>query len=213
MTIKEKDFIEIDFVGRLKINDQIFDLTKADVAKKQGVFREGVVYEPIIVCVGSGQIIPGLDAELKGRKIGDKFKVEIPPEKGFGKRSQKLIQLTSEANFKSKGVRPVPGMQFDVDGRIATIKSVNSGRVILDFNHPLAGKELIYEVEIKRKIEKPEDRFNALKKILNLDFDFKIKDKNVELSFKNSDKLDKSVKEVLQTRIQEFFPDLKIKVL
>ena len=102
--IKPKDFIKIDFVGRLKINNHIFDLTKKDVAEKQGILRKDFVYEPLTVCISSGQTIPGLDEALIGRKVGDKFTIEIPPEKAFGNRNPKLVQITSEANFKKKNI-------------------------------------------------------------------------------------------------------------
>ena len=209
--IKEKDFVRIDFIGKVKETNQIFDLTKKDVAEKQGIFDKDFQYKPTTICVNSGQTLKGIDEALLGKQIGEKFTVEIPPEKGFGKRDPKLVQLTSEANFRKKGVRPSPGMQFDVDGKITTIRSVSGGRVVLDFNHPLAGRTLIYEIEIKEKVEKPEDRLNEIKNLTGMNFDFKVDKMNVEINLKLA-KPEPKISEIIEKNIQSFLPDLKVVV-
>ncbi len=210
--IEDKDFVKIDFVGRIKSTGQIFDLTKRDVAEKEGILKKEFKYEPLTVCVNSGQTIPGIDEALLGKKVGDKFQVEISPEKGFGNRNPKMIQITSESNFRKRGTRPVPGMQFDIDGKIATIKSVNGGRVILDFNHPLSGKNLVYDIEIKEKIEKPEDRLEEIKKLTGIYYDYEVDGKKAEIKIKMKE-ADSKLLQVIENNLQSFLPDLKVQVV
>ena len=151
MKIKKGDFVEFDFVGRVKITNQVFDLSVADVAKKENIFREGHEYKPLAICAGAGHIIPGLDKALIGKEFGKEYEFDLPPEQGFGKRNPKLISLTSLSVFRKKNINPVPGMQLDLDGRIATVRSVTGGRVVLDYNPPLAGKELHYWIKPVKK--------------------------------------------------------------
>lgn len=208
--IKEGDFVEIDFIAKIKITDQIFDLTKADLAKKEGVFREGYEYKPLTICVGAGYVIPGLDDALKGKEIGKEFEIDIPPEKAFGKRNQKFIKLTPLSVFKKKNIQPVPGMQLNLDGRIATIRSVTGGRVILDFNPPLAGKELHYWVKPLKILEKPEDKARAVFKTLGFSAEgINFKEGTLTLNLKNKEKLGKQFLDLLEKEIKKRVKDVK----
>ncbi len=144
------DFVEFDFVGRIKGNGQIFDLSSEEIAKKEGVYREGQKYGPAFAIIGKDMLIKGLDKNLEGKEIGKEYDFEIPVEDAFGQRNPQLVQLTNLSKFKE--FRPVTGMQVNVDGLLATVRSVSGGRVTLDFNHPLAGKALSYHVRVLRKI-------------------------------------------------------------
>lgn len=207
--IKEGDWVELDFIAQVKRTGQIFDLTKEKVAKDEGVYQENQEYEPRKIKIGSGQLIKGLDEFLVGKKTGEKYEVDIEPEKGFGKRNPDLIQLTSSAKLKKKGVNPVPGRPLNIDGKMATVRSVSGGRVILDFNHPLSGKELKYEVWPQRKIEKTEEKVKALSSLfLRLEEDkykVKCKDNKVEIEIEEEipEKIRNLFSEQLKSKVEE----------
>lgn len=148
-TIKEKDFIEIDYTGRIKETNQIFDLTNAEEAKKHNLFDPKFKYGPRIICVGEKEILPGIDKELIGKEIPSKLTITIKPSEAFGIRNEKLMKIVSTDTLLKQNINPYPGLQITASGMIGTIRTVSRGRTIVDFNHPLAGKELIYEVEIK----------------------------------------------------------------
>ncbi|UCD03883.1 MAG: peptidylprolyl isomerase [Candidatus Woesearchaeota archaeon] len=209
--IKEGDWIELDFIGRVKRTGQIFDLTKEDVAKKEGIYQEQQEYKPLKVRIGSQQLLNGLDKAMIGKEVGKSFKVIIKPEEAFGRRNPKLIQLTSLAKLKKKGVNPVPGMPLNIDGAMAYVRAVSGGRVILDFNHPLSGKELEYEVYPIRLIEKTEEKVKSIASLLlNLedrDYDIKVTGEELELKFKKD--VPKNIQELFKKQLINQISEIK----
>ncbi|RLJ02416.1 MAG: peptidylprolyl isomerase [Candidatus Aenigmatarchaeota archaeon] len=156
--MQEGDFIEIDYVGRIKDTGEIFDLTDEKLAKEKGIYNEKIKYKPAKIIVGEKFVIEGLDEILKEMKVGEERTVTIPPEKGFGNRDPKLVKVISESELRKQKIVPVPGMILDFGNMKARIQSVNSGRVRVDFNNPLAGRDLEYKIKINRKIEDKEEK-------------------------------------------------------
>jgi FKBP-type peptidyl-prolyl cis-trans isomerase SlyD len=101
---------------------------------------------------GSGQIVPGLEKAMEGRSAGDQFKVALPPEEGYGKRDESLVQTVPAEAFK--GIDEIkPGMQFTGQGAQGplevTVTKVADGMVTVDANHLLAGKSLHFDIKIE----------------------------------------------------------------
>ena len=159
--IKEKDFIEVEYTGNIVDTNEIFDTTDEKIAKSSKIFNPNVTYGPIVICIGEGHIINGLDEELKGKELG-KYTITLSPEKAFGKKNPKLLQLISQSSFKKQNISPYPGLQINLDGIMGIIRTVTPGRVIVDFNHPLAGKTLKYEIKINKKIEDEKTKLDSL---------------------------------------------------
>lgn len=162
MPIEKGDFILIDYTAKIKETDAIFDTSLQEVAKQAKIYRENTLYEPMLVVVGEGWVLRGLDEKLPGLEIGQKTVVEIPPERAFGLRDPGKIKLLPLKRFKDQKISPSPGMEIEVDGKLATVRSVGAGRVQVDFNPPLAGRTLIYEVEVKQVFQPPEEKAKAL---------------------------------------------------
>ena len=162
LPIEKGDFILVDYVGRVKETGEVFDTTLEDVAKSEGLYEEGRVYEPKLVVVGEGWLLRALEEHLTKMEVGQKETVEIPPEDAYGKRDPEKMKLVPLRRLTSRGITPRVGMRVNVDGKIATVRVVASGRVQLDFNHPLAGKTLVYEVTVTKKLEKPREKILAL---------------------------------------------------
>ncbi len=160
--LKHGDFVEIDFIGRIKGSQQVFDLTNAEDAKKNKVFDEKRKYEPVVICLGAGKIFPKIETAVEGHNIGEEITVELLPEDAFGIKNPKLIQLVPLKTFKEKDLSPFPGLRLTVDGAIATVRSVTGGRVTLDFNHPLSGRNLVYTIKLNKQITKVEDKIKAI---------------------------------------------------
>jgi len=162
MPFKKGDFLLIDYVARVSETGEVFDTTIEEVARKEGIYREGTLYEPMLVVIGEGWILKALDEKLIDLELGKKATIEIPPEKAFGERDPNKIRLYPLRKLRAQGITPQVGMQVQVDGQLATVRTVGSGRVLLDFNPPLAGKTLIYEVTVQKKLS------TAREKILSL---------------------------------------------
>ncbi len=177
MTFKKKDFIEIEFTGKVK-DGEIFDSNiKKDLENANLDFEP----KPFVFSLGEGMFLKGVEDFLIGKEVG-KYNVELSPEKAFGNREQKLIQVVSMKVFREQKMNPVQGAMFNFDGRLAKILSVSGGRVIVDFNNPVAGKDVVYEIKILRKVDDINEKTKALIQFLfKRDLNFEINEKKVIL--------------------------------
>lgn len=162
------DFIEIEYTGRLA-NGVVFDTTNKEIAQKNNLYSPQMKYQPLIICVGEKQIIEGLDKNLLGKKIGETYFISLKPEQAFGKKDFKKIRLIPLIEFQKRNIEPRPGLQINLDGEIGVVIKAAGGRILVNFNHPLAGKEVIYEVKINKKIQ---DKKIQLKSFLELSLNF-----------------------------------------
>jgi peptidylprolyl isomerase len=158
MPVKKGDFILLDYTAKIKETDELFDTTDAEEAKKSGIFQEKGVYEPVLVVVGEGWVVPGLDKELVKSDVGERKKIEIPPAEAFGDRDQNKIKIVPERDLLKQKIRPEVGQRLEVNGQLAIVRSINAGRVQLDFNHPYSGKTLSYDFEIKKVLSEPMEK-------------------------------------------------------
>ena len=174
------DFVRIDYVGRLETGE-IFDLTKEDLAKKEKVYNKNIKYKPIPVIIGKGFVIPGLDKALLGMNVGDSKNIEVSPEDGFGHRDPKLIRVMPKKVFKD--FEPKQGLIVDFGGMKGRIQSVTSNRIRVDFNNPLSGKKLLYEISITEKIIDSSEQIKAIAEFFGIDnVEVKIDDNNASIS-------------------------------
>jgi len=162
MALHKGDFILIDHVAKVKETGEVFDTTIEETAKKEHLYKEGEIYEPKLVVIGEGWVLKTLDEGLTTIEITKKTPIEIPPKKAFGERDPEKIKRLSLRNLTAKGITPNLGMRVEYNGKMATIRTIGAGRVLLDFNPPLAGKTLIYEVTIQKKLTTKKQKIAAL---------------------------------------------------
>lgn len=179
MALQKKDFIEIEFTARVK-DGEIFDSNiKEDLER----FHEGhdhpIEAEPFVFCLGESMFLQGVEDFLIGKELGE-YQIELPPEKAFGKRNPQLIQRIPLKVFRDQKLNPIPGFVFNFDGRIGRVLASSGGRVIVDFNNPISGKDVIYKIKILRKIDDINEKSKALIKFFfREDLKFEIKDKKI----------------------------------
>jgi peptidylprolyl isomerase len=162
MTLQKGDFILIEFTAKVKETSEVFDTTKEDIAKKEHLHKEGQIHEPELVVIGEGWVLKALDDALLKMDLNKPETVEISPEKAFGQRDPGKIKRVSIKQLYAKEINPVVGARIEYQGKTATIRSIGAGRVLLDFNAPLAGKTLIYDVTITTKLDKATDKIAAI---------------------------------------------------
>ena len=97
--------------------------------------------------------------------VGEERELVLPPEKAFGKRDPSKIKLVPLSEFTKRGIKPIKGLVITIDGVPGKIVSVNSGRVLVDFNHELAGKEVKYRIKIEEIVE---DKNDMVKEIVKM---------------------------------------------
>jgi peptidylprolyl isomerase len=162
MALQKADFIVINYSAKVKETNEVFDTTHEDVAKKEHLYKEGEIYEPKLVVVGEGWVLKALDNSLTTMKINKPATVEIPPDKGFGQRDPEKVRRVPLRQLVAKDINPVVGGRIEYQGKMASVRAIGAGRVLLDFNPPLAGKTLIYEVTVSKKLESVEEKIGAL---------------------------------------------------
>ena len=165
MQIKENDFIEIDYTGKLKDDNIIFDTTNEETARSAGIFNPKAKYKAMIVCVGHAQLLKGIDKAIVGKELNTEYTIPISAEEGFGKKKAELIELIATPKFRKHGINPVPGLQVNIDNMIGIIKTVSGGRTMVDFNHPCAGKDLMYTLKVKRMVTDTKEKAEAFLKM------------------------------------------------
>jgi len=162
MALQKGDFILINYTAKVKETGEVFDTTMEETAKKERLYKEGEIYEPKLVVIGEGWVLKALDESLTTTETDKTTSVEIPPEKAFGERDPEKVKRVPLKHLTAKGLTPSLGMRVEYDGKMATVRTMGAGRVLLDFNPPLAGKTLVYEVTIQKKLETLEEKIAAL---------------------------------------------------
>ena len=162
MALEKGSFVLINYVAKVKETGEVFDTTIEETAKKEHLYKEGEIYEPKLVVIGEGWVLKSLDESLTSMEIEKPNSVEIPPDKAFGQRDPEKVKRISLRHLAEKGINPTLGMRVEYDGKMATVRALGAGRVLLDFNPPLAGKTLVYEVTVQKKLETQPEKISAL---------------------------------------------------
>ena len=145
--------VSFDYIGSFP-SGEVFDTSLADIAKQNWIYITGRQYEPLEVVIGQHQIIPGLEEALIGHQEGDQFKVEIPPKKAYWDYNPEAKALLPISQFWT-GALPKVGdviVVTNAQGQPFQVKvlEVNDQWVVIDLNHPMAGKTLVFEIYIKK---------------------------------------------------------------
>ncbi|NKE69678.1 FKBP-type peptidyl-prolyl cis-trans isomerase [Candidatus Manganitrophus noduliformans] len=123
-----------------------------------GKFEDGTVFdtskerEPLPFTIGEGEVIPGFEEAVVGMNPGESKKVVIPAENAYGPRHEEMVLVVDRQNLP-EGVDPQVGQQYQIpqsDGQsiVVTVTDASDSSVTLDGNHPLAGRELTFEIEL-----------------------------------------------------------------
>ena len=136
MAISEGDTVSVHYTGRLQ-SGEIFDSSRER--------------DPLTFTVGAGKVIPGFERGVEGLDVGDERTVEVPPQEGYGERDERLIRKVSKEDLQSPdlqegmriGLQAADGVQLE-----ATVMEIDDEGYTLDFNHILAGRTLVFDIEV-----------------------------------------------------------------
>ncbi len=139
--VKEGDTVKVHYTGTLK-NGEVFDSSKDK--------------EPLEFTLGEGQLIPGFEKAVVGMDVGDSASIDIPSDEAYGEEREDLI-INVPKDQLPDDVTPQVGMQLQVNQGNGEpipvrIKEVGETELTLDANHPLAGKDLSFEIELVEKV-------------------------------------------------------------
>ena len=135
--VKENDTVKVHYTGKLA-DGQVFD--------------SSLEREPIEFTMGQGQLIPGFEKGLLDMKVNEKKTINIPSEEAYGSPRQELIQEVDKKQLP-EDIKPEPGMGLvskSPDGREMNlvVREVKDDSIVVDGNHPLAGKDLTFDLEV-----------------------------------------------------------------
>ena len=157
-----KKVIRLNYKAYIADSDKLYDTTYEDVAKDAGVYNEKVTYKPMSYIVGSNKLFPALDKAIADAKVGVEFTVEVPAEEGAGARNPKLMETHNINEFYRAEIMPQPGLTVTLGNRTGTILKVGAGRVVVDFNNPLAGHDLKYVMTVAEELTEPAAKAAAI---------------------------------------------------
>lgn len=139
-TVEQNDIVTLAFTGRLDNGNEFMTVTGEN---------------PMKVRIGAGEMVPTVETGLIGMQVGQSRKIRVSPDEGYGPRQKDLLQTITNPEFIAK-IKPRPGMIISLkiqrDGEDhqvpATVMEVHEGSVVVDYNHPLAGHHLTYDITI-----------------------------------------------------------------
>jgi peptidylprolyl isomerase len=148
--IKDGDVIRVRFTGRYQ-DGEVFDTTE-----ERG---------PFTFVVGSGAVVKGVDDAVRGMRAGERTQVIIEPEQAYGSRNEEYVLSIPRSSMPAQ-VKVSPGMQLKVPlqggkALTATVTKVTRELIRLDGNHPMAGKTLVFDIEIVATGLKPSELFGG----------------------------------------------------
>lgn len=172
--VEKGDFILVELEGR-DGQGRVFDSTKGEIAKSLHG-KEG----PLLVVYGMDRLIPGLYDALRGMRKGEEKEIRLKPKEAFGPRRKELVKILPSSVFAKNKVSPEPGVVVQADTESGpsrgVVKSIDAGRVRVDFNHPIAGQEVGYKVKLVDVLSEPRPKIEALMEHLSLDGSFTLSD-------------------------------------
>jgi peptidylprolyl isomerase len=221
MALQKGDFILINLTAKVKETNEVFDTTNEETAKKEHLTKEGEIYETRLVVVGEGWVLKALDESLATMEPNKPATVEIPPDKAFGARDPEKTKLVPIKKLAEKGINAGIGARIEYGGKNATIRSLGAGRALLDFNAPLAGKTLVYDVTVEKKLDTSEEKIAALihRRIPVVEeskFKFTIGDKTITVEMPEDTFYVEGIqvaKRGIAMDLQKFFPENTVKFI
>ncbi len=186
MTLEKGSLILLDYTAKIKDTNEIFETTRENDVKNSEDFDPSRKYEPRLLGVGEGWVLKGLDDALLDANMDEPLNIEIPPDKAFGERYPSKVRMIPLRKLGEKANEVGVGDVIELDERMGIVRFIGSGRVQVDFNHKYAGRTLIYNAIIVKKIETDDEKIASLIRrrlpIDSTDIHFEKKDSELKIS-------------------------------
>lgn len=150
--VEVDDTVKVNYIGKFE-SGEVFDSSIEEKAKNSENYNPERNYEPLVVKIGAKEVIEGFEKALLGMKKSEEKKVTIRPEEAYGNFEASLVQTIPMSSFESAGVTPQAGQLLNTGVGIGRVTKINSSDVEVDFNSPMAGKTLIFEIKAEEIIK------------------------------------------------------------
>jgi peptidylprolyl isomerase len=148
-TVKAGDNVTVDYTGRLE-NGTVFDTSDAAIAQQAGIYNPARPYTPLSFVVGSGRLIDGFDQAVLGMKAGETKEFTVAPEQAYGQYNESLMEPVPLSVLERNNITPYVNQTLYFGTMAARVVGfLDNATVLMDFNHPLAGKTLRFTVTVR----------------------------------------------------------------
>ena len=146
--IHEGSVVDVEYEGRTS-DGNLFDTSKEDLARKEGIYQEERKYEPLHITLGQGMLIKGFENALIGMEDGQEKTAKIKSADAYGEKRPELVKTFPKDAERDKELKEGMVVLVNIEGKQvpATVIEV-SDNISLDFNHPLAGKDLTFKIKV-----------------------------------------------------------------
>ncbi len=164
MPLKEGDFVLIHYTIKVVEDgeEKVIDTTREEVAREAGIYSENEIYGEYPVIIGRSRLLEGIEEVLKEMEEGERREIELPPEKAYGLRDERLVVRVPRNRLAKMGVPVRVGEVVEAGGRRGVIVRVTERFAYIDFNHPLAGKKIKVDLEIVKRVDSEEEKARLL---------------------------------------------------
>lgn len=164
---QDGDVIAFDYDLFVEGRQEPYDTTQRSTAEKAGMLDPNAYYAPMHYVIGAGRLVKGLEDGLRGLEVGKEATLNLTPEQAYGERDPGNIETIPINEFRKNKVEPEVGLVITYKQRRGTVTFVGGGRIRVDFNHPLSGKNLRYVVAVRSVAKTPVEK---VKGIIQMDF-------------------------------------------
>ncbi len=163
MKVEEKNFVLVSYTAwLLNGEEKVIDTTSEETAREAGIYREGSVYEPELVIVGEKFLLEPVEKSLIGMEEGEEKEIVLEPKDAFGERDPKKIRILSARELTRRNIIPRVGEEVEINGQRGRVIRVGAGRVVIDFNHPYAGRKVKFKVKVEKILQNPDEKVKEL---------------------------------------------------
>jgi len=149
----KKKMVSLSFTGKELLENKVFDTTSENVAKANNIFNPKMKYVPYSIILGEKEFLPLIEKEVEKMSEGEERIVKLSVKDSFGERKADLVRVVPLKVFIDQKIKPVPGLVVGVGDYTGKVQSVSGGRVRVDFNNPLAGREIEYKVKLEKEFK------------------------------------------------------------
>jgi len=151
MVENKKRMISVTFTGKELLKNAVFDTNDEKIAKQYGVHEQGKTYKPLTILTGENELLPMVEKELESMAEGEERLIKMLAKDAFGERKNELVRVVPLQTFFEQKINPFPGLVVKIGNAMGKVQSVGSGRVRIDFNHPLAGRDVEYNIKLEKE--------------------------------------------------------------
>jgi peptidylprolyl isomerase len=158
MTFSKGSLILVDYVAKVKDTGEVFETTIEEEAKKHSLHDPNIKYQPKLISVGESWILKAVDEALEKTSVGDKKTIEVTPAKGFGERDPGKVRKIPLRKLGEDAEKVSIGDTIEVDDKKGIVRFIGAGRVQIDYNHPFAGKTILYDINVSKELKSDDEK-------------------------------------------------------